>query len=166
VNGRPVQAVTVRLDLDAFTPKGGPVTPEQQGRGTMDSQGNGQSASLIVHAESKSSTRAEAGQSGDRVSQGDSKSGQPPGKQPMRPTESGTGNGRAQEKTSRTPRPGRRLFDLHEAADYLGCCEKTVRDLILDGVIPQVKLTSRIQIDILDLDELIESRKKVYLYPD
>ncbi len=132
----------------------------------MDAQGNGQSASLSLCAESRSSTRAEAGQSGDRVSQGDPESRQPPGKQPMQPTENRTGNRRAQDKISRAPRPGRRLFDLHEAATYLGCCEKTVRDLILDGVIPQVKLTSRIQVDILDLDELIESRKKVYTYPD
>lgn len=55
---------------------------------------------------------------------------------------------------------------LHEAAVYLGCCEKTVRDLILDGVIPQVELTSRIQIDIYDLDKLIASKKKVYTYQD
>jgi excisionase family DNA binding protein len=84
----------------------------------------------------------------------------------MQPNENRTGNRRAQDKASRAPRPGRRLFDLHEAANYLGCCEKTVRDLILDGVIPQVKLTSRIQVDILDLDELIESRKQAYTYPD
>jgi hypothetical protein len=49
---------------------------------------------------------------------------------------------------------------------YLGCCDWTVRDLILDGAIPQVELTSRIQVDLLDLDRLIESRKKVYAYHD
>ncbi len=47
---------------------------------------------------------------------------------------------------------------------YLGCCERTVRELIFDGVLPQVALTSRIQLDIHDLDRLIESRKKVYAY--
>jgi hypothetical protein len=31
VNGRPVQAVTVCLDLDTFTSNGGAVTPGQQG---------------------------------------------------------------------------------------------------------------------------------------
>ena len=132
----------------------------------MGAQGNGQSARMTVRAESETCTRAKEVQSRDRISNGDPESGQTPGKQPMRPTENTTGYGRAQDKTSRAPRPGRRLFDLHEAANYLGCCEKTVRDLILDGVIPQVKLTSRIQVDILDLDELIESRKKVYTYPD
>jgi len=98
----------------------------------------------------------------DRASKGDPGSGQTPGKQPMQPTENTTGNGRAQDKTSRAPRPGQRLFDLREAADYLGCCERTVRELILDGVIPQVELTSRIQVDRLDLDRLIESRKKIW----
>ncbi len=132
----------------------------------MDAQGNGQTASLSVRADSETYTKAEAWQSGDRAPKGDPDSGQTPGKQPMQPTENTTGNGRTRDKTSRAARPGRRLFDLHEAATYLGCCEKTVRDLILDGVIPQVKLTSRIQVDILDLDELIESRKKVYTYPD
>jgi excisionase family DNA binding protein len=132
----------------------------------MDSQANRQSAPLIVRATSKTSTRAEAGQSGDLVSKGNPESGEIPGKHSMQATENTTGNGRAQDKTSRAPRPGRRLFDLHEAANYLGCCEKTVRDLILDGVIPEVRLTSRIQVDILDLDELIASRKKVCAYPD
>ena len=132
----------------------------------MDAQGNGQTSRLSVRAEPKTCTKAESVQSRDRASNGDPESGQTPGQQPMRPTESGTGNGRAQDKTSRAPRPGRRLFDLHEAADYLGCCEKTVRDLILEGAIPQVKLTSRIQVDILDLDALIKSRKAVSTYPD
>jgi excisionase family DNA binding protein len=55
-------------------------------------------------------------------------------------------------------------LSLQEAAAYLSCCERTVRDLILDGVIPQVELTSRIQVDIRDLDKLIESRKKTCEY--
>jgi len=121
---------------------------------------------LTVRAEPMTCKRAKEVQSREGAPNGDPESGQTPARQPMKPTENPTGNGRGQDKTSRAPRPGRRLFDLHEAATYLGCCEKTVRDLILDGVIPQVKLTSRIQVDILDLDELIESRKKVYTYPD
>lgn len=87
-------------------------------------------------------------------------------KQSPSPADNAPNNGHAYGERSRAPRPGRRLLGLHEAAAYLGCCEKTVRDLILDGVIPEVKLTSRIQVDILDLDELIESRKKVYTYQD
>ena len=69
-------------------------------------------------------------------------------------------------KTSGAPGPGQRLLGLHEAAQYLGCSERTVRELILDGVIPQVELTSRIQVDLKDLDKLIESKKKVYAYDD
>ncbi len=84
----------------------------------------------------------------------------------MKPIEKTSGNGRAQVKTSYAPRPGQRILSLHEAAVYLGCCERTIKELILDGVIPQFELTSRIQVDILDLDKLIESRKKVYTYKD
>jgi excisionase family DNA binding protein len=84
----------------------------------------------------------------------------------MQRTENTSGNGRAQDKTSHAPRPGQRILNLQEAAAYLGCCERTVKDLILDGEIPQVALTSRIQVDILDLDKLIESKKKVYTYED
>lgn len=92
--------------------------------------------------------------------------GQTPGTQPPRSTENASGTGRAHDKRSGVPRPGQRILNLQEAAVYLGCCERTVKELILGGVIPQVELTSRIQIDILDLDKLIETRKKVYTYQD
>jgi hypothetical protein len=36
--------------------------------------------------------------------------------------------------------------------------------MIFSGVIPQVELTSRIQVDLHDLDRLIESRKKFWEY--
>ena len=130
----------------------------------MDAKGNGQSASLTVRAEPETCTRAEEVQSRDRASNGDPESGQTPGKQPRQPTENTTGNGRAQDKISCAHPVGPRILSLHEAAVYLGCCERTVRDLILDGVIPQVELTSRIQVDIRDLDKLIESKKKTCEY--
>ena len=63
-------------------------------------------------------------------------------------------------------RSGQRLLDLHEAANYLGCSERTVKNLILDGKIPVVKLTSRNQFDLVDLNKLIESSKEVYKYRD
>ena len=72
--------------------------------------------------------------------------------------------GGEQAKRSSGPRPGQRLFGLHDAAVYLGCSERTVRDLILDGKIPQVSLTSRIQVDVKDLDALIATKKKVCAY--
>ena len=71
-----------------------------------------------------------------------------------------------QPPQSAGPLPGQRVLGLKEAAVYLGCCERTVKELILDGVLPQVALTSRIQVDILDLDKLIASKKKVYTYQD
>ncbi len=96
----------------------------------------------------------------------DPESEQRMGMQSPREAENTPGNDDAHDGRSRGPRPGQRLLGLHEAAGYLGCCEKTVRDLILDGAIPEVKLTSRIQVDINDLDRLIESRKKVHSYED
>jgi hypothetical protein len=92
--------------------------------------------------------------------------GQSTGKQPPQSAENAPGNGRAHDKRSPGPLPGQRVLGLKEASVYLGCCERTVKDLILDGVLPQVALTSRIQVDILDLDKLIESKKKVYTYQD
>ncbi len=92
--------------------------------------------------------------------------GQTTGKQPSQPAENASGNGRAHEKRSCMPRPGQRILNLQEAAAYLGCCERTVKELILDGMIPQVALTSRIQVDILDLEKLIEARKKLHTYQD
>jgi hypothetical protein len=73
-------------------------------------------------------------------------------------------NGHAPDKTSYAPRPGQRILILQEAAVYLGCCDRTVRNLMLDGLFPQVELTGRIQVDILDLDRLIESGKKSWEY--
>jgi len=87
---------------------------------------------------------------------------QPTGKQLLQPAGNASGNGRAPDKRSRMPRPGQRILNLQEAASYLGCCEWTVKELILDGMIPQVALTSRIQVDILDLEKLIEARKKLH----
>jgi len=91
-------------------------------------------------------------------------SGRTTGRRPSQLATNESGSGSAQDKTSRVHPVGPRLLSLHEAAVYLGCSERTVRDLILDGVIPQVELTSRIQVDILDLDKLIESKKKIYEY--
>jgi len=85
------------------------------------------------------------------------------GAQDPMPTEYSSTTYEEQERTF-GPRPGQRVFGLREAAIYLGCSERTVRDLILDGEIPQVSLTSRIQVDVKDLDALIEKKKKVHAY--
>jgi excisionase family DNA binding protein len=67
--------------------------------------------------------------------------------------------------------PGGRLMDLHTAAAYLGCSYWTLRDLVLAGHIPAVRIPSpratdgramrRIRIDSRDLDTLIERWKEV-----
>lgn len=71
----------------------------------------------------------------------------------------------------RTTSPGGRLMDLRTAAAYLGCSYWTLRDLVLNGHIPAVRITSprardgrvmrRILIDSRDLERLIERRKEV-----
>ena len=71
----------------------------------------------------------------------------------------------------RTTSPGGRLMDLHTAAAYLGCSYWTLRDLVLGGHVPAVRIPSprahdgramrRILIDSRDLDRLIERWKEV-----
>jgi hypothetical protein len=66
-----------------------------------------------------------------------------------------------------------RLFDLRQAAVYLGCSYWTVRDYVLAGLIPVVDLPPlrpregerarkslrRVLVDRADLDAFVESRK-------
>src|SRR5690348_1142441 len=63
-----------------------------------------------------------------------------------------------------------RLFDLKAAGEYLGVSYWTMRDLVLAGAVPTVKIPCsrardgrairRILIDRLDLDEFIERNKE------
>ena len=67
--------------------------------------------------------------------------------------------------------PGGRLMDLGTAAAYLGCSYWTLRDLVVSGHVPAVRIPSprandgramrRILIDTRDLDALIERWKEV-----
>src|SRR5437879_345913 len=50
------------------------------------------------------------------------------------------------------PGPGRRLVSLQEAAGMLGVSVATLRRLIWAGELSVVRLTRRIQVDLLDLD--------------
>src|SRR5919108_1170953 len=71
----------------------------------------------------------------------------------------------------RTTSPGGRLMDLRTAATYLGCSYWTLRDLVLNGHVPAVRIPSprardgramrRTLIDSHDLDLLIERWKEV-----
>jgi excisionase family DNA binding protein len=71
----------------------------------------------------------------------------------------------------RTTAQGGRLMDLRTAAAYLGCSYWTLRDLVLSGHIPAVRIPSprardgramrRVLIDSRDLERLIERWKEV-----
>ena len=67
-----------------------------------------------------------------------------------------------------------RLVDLHVAATYLGVSFWTVRDYVLQGLIPKVELPAlrpregdqrrrvlrRVVVDVRDLDAFVEGRKR------
>lgn len=67
-----------------------------------------------------------------------------------------------------------RLVDLHAAATYLGVSFWTVRDYVLQGLIPKVELPAlrpregerrrlglrRVVVDVRDLDAFVEGRKR------
>jgi hypothetical protein len=69
---------------------------------------------------------------------------------------------------------GRRLLNMRQAAEYLGCSFWTVRDYILQGLIPVVELPPlrpregehprktlrRVLVDRADLDVFIEGHKR------
>ena len=71
----------------------------------------------------------------------------------------------------RTTTQSGRLMDLRTAAAYLGCSYWTLRDLVVSGHVPAVRIPSprandgramrRILIDTRDLDTLIERWKEV-----
>lgn len=55
----------------------------------------------------------------------------------------------------------KRLFTLKEAAIYLGRSEWSIRRLIWNGLLPQVRAGGRVHVDIKDLDEFIEKYKEI-----
>ena len=57
------------------------------------------------------------------------------------------------------PRPLKRLFSLPEAATYLGRSTWSVRRLIWNGELPQVRAGGRVHLDVRDLDEFIVKNK-------
>ncbi len=57
----------------------------------------------------------------------------------------------------------KRLYNLDEAAVYVGRSEKALRELVADGKIPVVAPDGRRQIDKHDLDKWIEENKRCLL---
>ena len=53
-----------------------------------------------------------------------------------------------------------RLFDYKTAAAYMSLSYWSVREMVLDGVIPHVKFGKKVLIDRHDLDEWIENEKE------
>lgn len=60
--------------------------------------------------------------------------------------------------------PQKRLYNLKEAAEYLGRTVWGVRTLIWNGDIPVVRVSNgrKIYVDIKDLDAYIDNNKTVY----
>ena len=53
-----------------------------------------------------------------------------------------------------------RLYDVKQAALYLGRTEEGVRGLYKAGTLPSVKPDGRVQFDVQDLDRWIEGHKE------
>ncbi len=59
----------------------------------------------------------------------------------------------------RNHRSLKRLYSLSEAAIYLGRSTWSVRRLIWDGELPQVRVGRRVHIDLRDMDAFIDQNK-------
>ena len=55
----------------------------------------------------------------------------------------------------------KRLYTLVEAATYLGRSTWSVRRLIWNGDLPQVRAGGRVHVDIMDMEAFIEKHKEV-----
>lgn len=56
-------------------------------------------------------------------------------------------------------KPGKRLYTVKEAGEYLGRSPWSIREMIWAGKLPCVRDGRRILIDIRDMDEWIEKSK-------
>ena len=61
-------------------------------------------------------------------------------------------------------RPAKRLYNVGEAALYLGRTERAVREMIYDGKLRYVKDGRRILVDVLDMDAWIDQSKTEFCY--
>ena len=65
-------------------------------------------------------------------------------------------------KRAEFTRPSKRLYNIKEAATYLGRTEWAVRGMIFAGKLPCVKDGRRVLLDIRDMDLWIEQSKTQY----
>ena len=54
----------------------------------------------------------------------------------------------------------KRLFSIPEAAIYLGRSDWSIRRLIWNGDLPQVRAGGRVHVDIRDMDAFIDKNKE------
>jgi len=64
-------------------------------------------------------------------------------------------------RASLSERPLKRLYSLAEAAMYLGRSTWSVRRLIWNGDLPQIRAGGRVHVDVQDMDAFIEKHKVV-----
>ena len=57
------------------------------------------------------------------------------------------------------PRPTKRLYTLTEAATYLGRSTWSVRRLVWNGELAQVRAGGRVHVDVRDMETFIERNK-------
>lgn len=53
----------------------------------------------------------------------------------------------------------KRLYRVHEAAEYMGCSPQQVRNWVTAGKLPNVSLDTRVRVDLADMVRLIEEGK-------
>jgi excisionase family DNA binding protein len=58
-------------------------------------------------------------------------------------------------------RPLKRLYNVSEAAEYLGRSVWSIRRLIWAGELPSVRAGGRVHVDVQDMDHFIERNKVV-----
>jgi excisionase family DNA binding protein len=58
----------------------------------------------------------------------------------------------------------KRLYNVDEAAEYLGRSVWSIRELMYKGTLPYVKVGKRVSFDIHDLDKFIEMHKMTFTY--
>jgi hypothetical protein len=64
-----------------------------------------------------------------------------------------------ERRKDNSPKVGKRLYTIPESAAYLGRTEWAVRHLLLNGILPVVRIDRRAQVDVIDLDLLIDRSK-------
>jgi excisionase family DNA binding protein len=60
----------------------------------------------------------------------------------------------------------RRWFGVHQAADYVGCTVRAIREAIWSGELPRSRVGRRFIVSRADLDSLLEARMQREIDPN